>query len=110
MTASAGRRDFLAEVLRKKGCALVSGASDMRKALLIVGIVLSLGGPAFWFAKGGNTGWTKTQVQETVVDPVTEIEQPVWKKRFVPGIDFLVAVDTVGLVLICGSLLLGRKK
>ena len=82
----------------------------MRKALLILGIVLSMGGPAFWFLKGGNTGWTKTRVQEVVVDPVTEIEQPVWKDQFVPGIDFLVAVDMVGMILIVGCLLTGRKK
>jgi hypothetical protein len=82
----------------------------MRKALLILGIVLSTGGPAFWYLKGGHTGWTKTQVLEVVVDPVTEIEQPVWKEQFVPGIDFLVAVDAVGLVLVVGSLLTGRKK
>jgi hypothetical protein len=81
----------------------------MRKLLLILGIILSAGGSASWALLGANMGWTKTRVQEKSIDPVTEIEGIVWKDQFVPGVDFLVGMDTVGMVLIVGSLL-GRKK
>lgn len=81
----------------------------MRKLLLIVGILLSAGGTLTWALLGANMGWTKTRVQEKSIDPVTEIEGVVWKEKFVPGVDFLVGADTVGMILIVGSLL-GRKK
>jgi hypothetical protein len=53
-------------------------------ALLITLVVV-----AFWFFSGPNTGWTRDSVMHLVKDPVTEIEGPVYEKRFVPGVDFL---------------------
>jgi hypothetical protein len=81
----------------------------MRRLLLILGIILSMGGSAAWALLGANMGWTKTRVQEKSIDPVTDIEGIVWKDQFVPGIDFLVGMDTVGMILIVGGLL-GRKE
>jgi urea transporter len=81
----------------------------MRKLLLILGILLSAGGSAAWALMGANMGWTKTKVLVMKPEPITGIEEPVWTDKFVPGVDFLVGADTVGMVLIVGSLL-GRKK
>jgi hypothetical protein len=61
----------------------------MRTFLRIAALLLALGVTAFWFFGGPNPGWTKNSVTHMVKDPVTEIEGPVYEKRFVPGIDFL---------------------
>jgi hypothetical protein len=81
----------------------------MRKLLLILGIAISAVGPTWWALAGANMGWTKTRVMTTVKDPVTEIEQPVWQDKFVPGLDFLILTDGIGVSLVIGSLI-GRKK
>lgn len=81
----------------------------MRKLLLILGLAISIGGTTAWVLLGANTGWTKTRVMRTELDPITEIEQPIWDEKFLPGVDFLVTADVVGGVLIVASLL-GRKK
>lgn len=81
----------------------------MNKILLALGIVVSAVGLVWWFAAGANTGWTKTSVQRIEKDPVTEIETPVWEKKFVPGVEFLAATETVSLGLIAFALLRRRK-
>ena len=54
---------------------------------------------SWWVFAGMNRGWTKTSVATMETDPVTGIEYPVWKKQFVPGVDFLGA-GLVGSVLV----------
>lgn len=81
----------------------------MRKLIRTLGIALGVGGTLTWVLLGANTGWTKTRVQVVTLDPVTEIEQRTWEDKFLPGVDFLVAADTVALLLVAASFL-GRKK
>ena len=64
---------------------------------------------AGWLAGGRNLGWTKTSVKHTEKDPVTEIEFPVFEKKFVPGVDFLGVVLVSAGVLFVTSFL-ARKK
>ena len=69
--------------------------------------VLILG---FWFIEGHNPGWTKTSVLHTEKDPVTDLEKPVYEKRFVPGIDFLAAGLGVAIVMAGCSFLVRAKE
>jgi hypothetical protein len=71
-----------------------------RRLLLILSLVGLLGVLTAWWATGADLGWSKTQVQEMVVDELTGLEYPEWKSKLVLGIEFLV-----GGVL--GSLALG---
>ncbi len=88
---------------------LVCARAAMNKTLLSLGILVSAVGIVWWFAAGANTGWTKTSVQRLERDPVTEIETPVWDKRFVPGIELLAATGAVSIALIAAARLLRRK-
>lgn len=67
--------------------------------LRIAALVLFLALLGWWAAAGMNPGWTKTSVATMETDPVTGIEYPVWKKQFVPGVDFLGA-GLAGSVLV----------
>lgn len=61
----------------------------MKRALQVLAAVLAISIPAFWIAKGANTGWSKTKIQTWTVDEITEIRVPEWREKFVPGLDFL---------------------
>jgi hypothetical protein len=69
--------------------------------LYILAIVSTLAVVAAWVALGSNTGWTKTSIATTKVDPITEIEFTEYKDGFVPGIDFL-GVGLIGSAAIFG--------
>ena len=58
----------------------------------------------FWLFGGPNTGWTKTSVARSVVEPVTGFPQVVWERTFLPGVDFLAAAYLVAGVLTLVSL------
>lgn len=75
-----------------------------------LGLLILLGCPAFWLARGGSTGWTKTSVTRMEVDPVTELEFPVVEKRFVPGVDFLAGTVVVGIGLAAGGMIWGGRR
>jgi hypothetical protein len=62
-------------------------------------LVVALAASTGWLATGANRGWTKTSVPIRTVDEVTGIEGIDYRKRFVPGLDFL------GLALVGGGLL-----
>jgi len=62
----------------------------VRTKLRVAAALLALVTTAFWFFSGPNTGWTKHRVVHMIKDPVTEIEGPVYEKRYIPGLDFLV--------------------
>lgn len=81
----------------------------MNKPLFALGLLISAVGLVWWFATGANTGWTKTSVQRIEKDPVTEIETPVWDKKFVPGVEFLVGTEAVSFGLIAFALFRRRK-
>ena len=81
----------------------------MKRALLILAIVLALATVIIWPAKRANPGWTKNKVQVKTVDPVTEIEQIEWQDKFVPGVDVL-GVGLLGAAALAGiSSFLNRK-
>jgi len=81
----------------------------MKKILLASAAALLLGGVAAWFCGGRHWGWTKTSVRTTKIEPVTGLEEQVWEKRFVPGVDFLVATAAGGGVLFFSSFLVRKK-
>ena len=81
----------------------------MRKILRIASAIALLCGLALWLGTGGSLGWTKTSEMTTRIEPVTGLEERVWKKRFVPGADFLVATGVVAGLMFCSSFLFRKK-
>jgi hypothetical protein len=79
--------------------------TTLRVAAILIGLVVT----AFWFFGGANTGWTKNSVLHLEKDPVTEIEKPVYERRFVPGINFLGGGVAVAVFLGGSSFLFRRK-
>jgi hypothetical protein len=77
----------------------------MPATLRIAALVLFLALLGWWTAAGMNPGWTKTSVATMETDPVTEIEYPVWKKQFVPGVDLLAAGTGCAAALVALSFL-----
>jgi hypothetical protein len=81
----------------------------MRIALRLVALAVLLVGTALWFFGGPNTGWTKTSVPKKQIEEATGLEQTVWEKRFVPGVDFLAAAALLAGIC-CGGSFIFRKK
>ena len=81
----------------------------MKRALLLIALLLAFGGAAFWLAAGANRGWTKNSVPVKKMDEVLGIEGITYEKRFVPGLDFLGAV-LLGSGILAGASLFFRKK
>ena len=63
---------------------------------------------ALWLATGANRGWTKTSVPVKRTDEVTGITVDEYKKRFVPGADFLVAASLASGILAGASFLIPK--
>jgi hypothetical protein len=80
----------------------------MPRLLIISGTVCLLAVVATWVSLGADRGWSKTLVAVEKIDPVTELEFTEYEKRFVPGIDFLVAGSAGSLFLVALGLFLGR--
>ena len=80
----------------------------MPKLFLILGGVCLVAVVATWFSLGADRGWSQTLVPVAKVDPVTELEFTEYEKRFVPGLDFLVAGSAGSLFLVALGLFLGR--
>ncbi len=59
----------------------------------------------WWVAAG-----TNTSVPRIEKDPVTEIETPVWDKKFVPGLEMLVLAELLSGALIIASFVVHRRK
>jgi hypothetical protein len=70
--------------------------------------ILLLTAGVCWLASGANRGWTKTSVPKRTLDEVTGIEGVSYERRFVPGVDFLVAA-VLGSSLLAGASLLFRN-
>jgi hypothetical protein len=81
----------------------------MRIFLRALALVICLGALVFWLATGANRGWTKTSVPVKQVDEVTGIQAVEYRKRFVPGVDFLGAVLCGAAVLAGASFLLRNQ-
>lgn len=84
----------------------------MRTALIIriFALLLAIGVIAFWAASGADRGWTKTTVPVQKLDPITEIEFVEYEKRFVPGVDFLIAGIGASIFLFGTSFLFRKPK
>jgi hypothetical protein len=73
----------------------------MKVWLSALASVLRIGSLALWFLLGANLGWTKTQIFETQIDPITQIEFVSARRGFQPGLDLLalswIAAETLSL-------------
>jgi len=76
--------------------------------LLAVMVLVAVG--ATWLATGANCGWTKTSVMVKTLDPVTEIEGITYRKKFLPGVDFLGGAAVVAAGLAGASFFFRHKK
>jgi hypothetical protein len=74
-----------------------------RVLLRILGALIVLGIFARWAASGYHQGWSKNQVLVERLDPVTEITEQGWEKRFVPGLDFLCGGVALGLIILAAT-------
>jgi hypothetical protein len=63
----------------------------MKRILQILALVVVLAAAVTWLATGANRGWTKTSVPVKTLDEVTGIEGISYRKKFLPGVDFLGA-------------------
>jgi hypothetical protein len=75
----------------------------VKKLLRAIAVILFLATTGFWLAAGANLKWTKTSVEKRTLDEVTGIEGITYEKKFVPGIDFLVAANLTASGLLIGS-------
>ena len=80
----------------------------MPKFFLILGTAGLLAVVVTWFSLGADRGWSKTLVPVEKIDPVTELEFTEYEKRFVPGLDFLIAGSAGSLFLVALGLFLGK--
>jgi hypothetical protein len=81
----------------------------MKRILRILSVILVLGALGFWYAKGANSGWTKTSVFNETVDEVTGIKGRFEEKAFIPGLDFL-AMSFGAASLLAGASFLFRNR
>lgn len=80
----------------------------MSRVFLLCGVACLLAVIITWFSLGADRGWSKTMVPVHKIDPVTELEFTEYEKRFVPGVDFLIAGSAGSLFLVALGLFLGR--
>jgi hypothetical protein len=72
-------------------------------------LIIALAAVALWLVLGANRGWTKTSVAVVTLDEVTGLEGRTYKKRFVPGVDFL-GVALAGAGVLAGLSLFVRNR
>lgn len=82
----------------------------MKRTLRVLALVVALAAGTVWLATGANRGWTKTSVPVKTVDEVTGIEGIDYRKRFVPGVDFLALALLGGGLLGVASLAFREKR
>ena len=75
----------------------------MKRAILILAALLALSAALVWLGTGANRGWTKTSVAVKTLDEVTGIEGITYRKKFLPGVDFLGAAFSVAALLAASS-------
>jgi hypothetical protein len=88
---------------------LDKGGGRMKKALRWVALALLLGGGTYWAALGAHRGWTQTSVAVKQIDDVTGLEGIVYRRQFVPGLDFLGATVLLAGVVAASSFLIPAK-
>ena len=81
----------------------------MKRALRIAALLSFVVAAAFWAIAGADRGWTKTSVPVKKLDEVTGIEGIEYRKRFVPGLDFLGAAGiAAGILVGCSFVVRGK--
>ena len=74
-------------------------------------LLIAFAAIALWLVLGANRGWTKTSVAIVTHDELTGLEGRTYKKRFVPGIDFLgVALAGAGVLASLSVFVRNRKQ
>ena len=81
----------------------------MRNGLRILAGLCAVAILAVWIATGAHTGWTKTQVTTMQLDPITELEYPETKDRFVAGVDAVGGGLLLSLALLAVSFAFKRQ-
>lgn len=80
----------------------------IRRLIRITALLALVAALIAWVAAGANRGWTKTSVPVQRTDEVTGLTVDDYQKRFVPGVDFLVAA-VLGAGVLAASSFLFRK-
>jgi len=81
----------------------------MKRTLRRMALIIVVAAIALWLVLGANRGWTKTSVAVVTLDEVTGLEGRTYKKRFVPGVDFL-AVAVAGAGVLAGLSMFVRNR
>jgi hypothetical protein len=81
----------------------------MRRKLQIAALGGALIVAGLWLALGAHRGWTRTSITEMRVDEITELEYPVIRSAFVPGVDFLAAGLLIAAAIAGASLIFSRS-
>ena len=81
----------------------------MKKILQALAALVAIGVLATWLGTGAHRGWTQTSLKTTIVDEVTGIESPTYRKGFVAGVDFLGAGTLAAAVLAVSSLFFRKQ-
>ncbi|HLS28401.1 MAG TPA: hypothetical protein VK041_07105 [Opitutales bacterium] len=74
--------------------------------LSVLTIVTTLG---VWIIGGAHRGWTQTRIVEMHFDEITEIEYPVERSGFIPGIEVLGAGLFTGAILGAAGWITSRR-
>ena len=82
----------------------------MRRALLILAVVVALGAATTWLATGRNPGWTKTSAEIHTPDEVTGLVGITYRKGFYPGVDFLIGGLGAALLLAASTIIFRNKQ
>ena len=82
----------------------------MKKILQLLAVLVLLAAGTTWLATGASRGWTKTSVMVKTLDPVTGIEGISYRKKFLPGVDFLGAAFGGAAVLMGASFFIRKSK
>ena len=82
---------------------------SVKRSLYILALVIGLSAVTLWLATGADRGWTKTSVAVKTLDAITGIEGIEYRKRLVPGLDFLGAA-LLGAGLLAGAAVVIPKK
>jgi hypothetical protein len=82
----------------------------MKKTLIVLALLLTLGTAGTWLATGAHVAWTKTSVPVKTLDEVTGIEGVTYQPKFIAGVDFLGAGLGVAAALAGASLFFRKTK
>jgi len=85
-----------------------SRALLLKRSLWTLALALAGVASLSWLVLGAHRGWTRTSVPVKIVDEITGIQGIEYRKRFVPGVDFLGAA-LLGAGILAGLSMLVPK-